>query len=510
MSKTFDQNSLFQEILRARTRVYKIGNPTPLQAMQIEGIDAEILIKREDLTPINAYKWRGAYNAMAVLKDEGVKKVVAASAGNHAQGVALAARHLGMEAKIFMPLAAPMMKQAMVKKHGGNAVDIILTGDTYNEAGVAAKEYAEKHKQAYVHPFDNIYTMAGQATIADEVVLSGQPAPDYAFVQIGGGGMAAGVSSWLKTNYPHIKVIGVEGEGQASMKASIEAGQPVTLDRVDTFCDGTAVTRPGDMTFAVCNETLDGIITVSNEEVCAAIQRYWEAMRVIPEPSGAMGLSGLVKYAEANMKEIKGKRLLSILCGANMDFGKLTLIASRASIGAHRRRYMRFHINEEKGGLLDLLNSQFDGLNVSEFLYGKTDETEAFPVIALEADPETMEKLDKRLQKAGIDFSDVTQDADTRYRIINYNAALFKHPLMLHVQFPERKGALRDFLRTVSKTANVCYFNYAYSGEAIGRALMGFEFDSEGKQAEFLKSIENTPVTVRPVEADAAERILRA
>jgi threonine dehydratase len=305
-------------------------------------------------------------------------------------------------------------------------------------------------------------------------------------------------------------IIGIEGVDQASMKTSLAAGHPVTLPTVDTFCDGTAVTRPGDLCFEICKNTLHSILTVTNAEVSSAIQKLWEAKRVVPEPSGAMGLAGLIKFTEENPDAVKGKKLLAIVCGANMDFGKLSLIASQSAIGAHRRRYIRFHLNEKKGGLLELLENHFKGVNVSEFLYGKVHEREAWPVIALEAAPEIMKTLDRDLSAAGLEFEDVTNDADIRYRIINYNPALFKNQLLLHVHFPERKGALRDFMRQVAAIGNVCYFNYAYSGESIGRALMGFEFDSEKDRETFKAMIKDSVVTCRPVEEETAKRILQS
>jgi threonine dehydratase len=509
MAKKID-DTLFEEILRARTRVYRVGAPTPIQDIQSLG-DYDVFIKREDLGPINAYKWRGAYNAVYVYHEKtGCKTVVAASAGNHAQGVALAARERTIKAKIFMPLSTPMMKQTSVQRHGGKNVEIVLIGDTYNDAAQAAIEYVEKHKDVvYIHPFDDIYTIAGQATIADEIMLSPEGPFDIAFVQIGGGGMAAAVSAWLKLHNPDIKIIGVEGVDQASMKASIAAGKPVTLTAVDTFCDGTAVTRPGDLTFDICRRYIDEFITVTNEEVSAAIAQMWNARRVIPEPSGAMGLAGLVQYAQQHPKAVKGKKLLAILCGANMDFGKISSIAQKSAIGSHRRRYLQFHIDETSGGLLNLLDRHFKDIGVSEFLYGKTSETDAWPVIALEAAPERMDILEKELKKAKVAFDDVTLDPDVRYRIINYNPALFKHPVLMHVEFPERKGALREFMRKISGVANVCYFNYAYSGEAIGRALMGFEFEQLEDQKTFFKLIQDTPATCRPVDGPAAARILK-
>ena len=501
---------LFEEALRARTRVYQAGSPTPLQEIHNSGEDYRIFIKREDLGPINAYKWRGAYNAVRVHHENtGCETVVAASAGNHAQGVALAVKQLGLQAKIFMPLSTPMMKQTSVKRHGGDHVEIILHGDTYNESADAAKTYVEKHKLTYIHPFDDIYTMAGQATIADEIMLSGEGPFDFAFLQIGGGGMAGAVAAWLKLHNPNIKIIGVEGVDQASMKTSVEAGNPITLNNVDTFCDGTAVTRPGELGFEICRKYVDAYITVTNEEVAASIQRMWDAKRVIPEPSGAMGLAGLTQYAQAYPSEVRGKKMLCVLTGANMDFGKLSQIAQRSAIGSHRRRYIRFHIGEEKGGLLGLLDKHFKDLNVSEFLYGKTSETEAWPIIGLEAAPEKMEQLDGDLANMKAEFEDVTMDPDVQYRIINYNPALFQDPVLMHIQFPERKGALRDFLRKVSSVSNVCYFNYAYSGEAVGRAIMGFEFESPTKKEEFYALLDDSIVTCKPVDDNAASRILQ-
>ncbi len=509
MSK-LNTDQLFEEILRARTRVYHVGQRTPLQEIYpSNGETHRTFIKREDLGPINAYKWRGGYNAVYMHHQKtGCKTVVAASAGNHAQGVALAAKALGLKAKIFMPLSTPMMKQISVKRHGGDAVEIILTGDTYNEAGDSAKVYCKTKKYTYIHPFDDIYTIAGQATIADEIMLSEKGPFDIAFVQIGGGGMAGAVACWLKKHNPKMKVIGVEGVDQASMAASVKAGKPVTLNHVDTFCDGTAVTRPGDLTFEICKKYIDDYITVTNEEVSAAMQRMWNAKRVIPEPSGAMGLAGLSKYAAANAKKVKDKKLLAILCGANMDFSKLSQVAQRAGIGADKRHYIRFHIGEKRGGMLGLLDTYFKDISVSEFLYGKTHESEAFPIIGLEANSARIKQLEKDLRKAKIKFEDVTLDADVRYKIINYNPALFKHPLLMHVHFPERKSALRDFMRKVSKISNVCYFTYAYSGEAIGRALMGFEFENAKDRQKFLAAIKDTPVTCKPVEESVAQRIL--
>lgn len=502
------KSRLTREILTARERVYHVGERTPLEPFALSP-DFQVFVKREDLSPINAYKWRGAYNAMKILTAEkpGVD-VVAASAGNHAQGVAMAASRLGVRAKIFMPLSTPLMKRSAVERLGGDFVQIVLEGDDYNVAAAAAKKYVAQHDCIYVHPFDNIYTIAGQATIADEVILSGKGPFDVAFLQIGGGGMAAGVATWLKLHYPGITIIGVEAQGQACMKAAFEAGAPVTLDCVDAFCDGTAVIRAGDLSYRLCRESLDSIVTVTNEEVCAAIQKFWEIRRVIPETAGALGLAGLIRHAQDNPGALDGKKILTIISGANVDFGKLPLIVNSSAIGGNRRRYYRFQISEENGTLLSLLESVLPDVNVAEFQYGKTHPKNAWPVVAFEADPARLDRLHADLESRGIVFEDVTAQTDIRYRVIPYDPALLHDPMFLRIHFPERRGALRDFMRKIKGTANVCYFNYTSTGEVIGRALMGFEFESPDHRARFLEDITSSTVTCHPVEPDASRRMM--
>ena len=266
---------LSAEILQARQRVYTVGEPTPLQRLNLPGIQAPVYAKREDLGPIRAYKWRGAFNCMAALSQEARDKgIVAASAGNHAQGVALAARVLNCHATIFMPRSTPEVKQTEVRRHGGRHVKIMLHGDCYDETAAAAHEYTETHGCTFVHPYDDLVTMAGQGTLADEVVMSGEGPFDRAYVAIGGGGLAASVACWLKKFWPRIKVIGVEGIDQASMKTSIEQGRRVNLDYVDVFCDGTAVHIPGELTYPLCRELVDEFVTVTNNEVCQAIREF--------------------------------------------------------------------------------------------------------------------------------------------------------------------------------------------------------------------------------------------
>jgi len=503
---------LVEEILRARERVYHVGAPTPLERVELPGIDAEIHLKREDLSPIHAYKWRGAYSCMSMLPGEArARPVIASSAGNHAQGVALAARRLGLRARIFMPLSTPEMKRQSVARHGGEAVEIVLTGDSFNEAAAAAEAEAARTGGAFIHPYDDLYTIAGQATIADEIVLSGAGPFDIAFIQIGGGGMAAGVSSWLKLHYPGIRIIGVEAEGQSSMKASLAAGRPVTLDSVDRFCDGTAVRRPGNLCFEICRDTLDEVITVSNDAVSAAMETTWRIGRFIPEPSGALGLAGLMAFAEARPDAVRGKRLLGLICGANMDFSKLRLISAAAAMGAHRQRWLRIGIAETGGSLLDLIETQFAGFNIAAFQYGKVDAARAWPVIAVEGAPAALDEAVAAAVAAGLSVEDVSGEPDIRFRAIRYDPRNIAHPAAFQVQFPERKGALRELLRAIAGHANICYFNYVYTGEEVGRALMAFELadDNPATRDAFIARAESSGVRLEPLSAAARARLLQ-
>ena len=472
--------TLRQEILHARRRIYAVGHATPLESIELD--DLSIYVKREDLSPIHAYKWRGAYNCMAQLSNEQLSNgVVTASAGNHAQGVALAAQKLHIQATIFMPLATPRMKQVAVKQHGGSHVEIRLIGDTYDAASSAAHAYAKQHDLTYIHAYDDMAVMAGQGTLADEIVMSGKGPFDVAFLQVGGGGMAAATATWLKMHFPSIRIIGVEGEQQASMAAAIAAGHPVELEKVDIFCDGTAVRKVGKLTHQICTEVVDEWMTVSNDEVSAAIQFLWENLRCIPEPSGAMGMAGLLKHR----KSLQGKRVLSVLCGANMDFEQLANISRRAAVGAARRRFLQIGIPEQPGAMFGLLEALPETVNIVDFQYGKTDTAKATPVIGFDVDAMQFSELIQSLQDGGYPFTEVTSETDVAFRLIHYESKLLRTPYFITLEFHERPGALADFLRVVSSHANLCYFNYVYSGERVGRALLGFEFNTPEQHDQF-------------------------
>lgn len=497
--------SLRQEILFARRRIYQVGESTPLESVSL-GEGLELFVKREDLSPIHAYKWRGAYNCMAQLDaDQLARGVVTASAGNHAQGVALAARKLGTRAILFMPLSTPRMKQIAVKRHGGDQVEIRLVGDSYDVASSAAREAAEAGGLSYIHAYDDLSVMAGQGTLADEAVMSGEGPFDVAFLQVGGGGMAAATATWLKMSFPNIHIIGVEGLGQASMAAAIKAGKPVELDKIDVFCDGTAVRKVGRLTHQICTEVIDEWMTVTNNEVSAAIQFLWEELRCIPEPSGAMGVAAVLK----RRPELTDKRVLSILCGANMDFEQLAGIARHSAVGAARRRYLKISIPEKPGAMYHLLEALPESVNIVDFQYGKTDADAAAPVIGFDVTPMQADALGRTLQDGGYSYNEVVSETDVEFRMIHYESKLFTHPVFLTLEFHERAGALAEFLRAVSPHANLCYFNYVYSGERVGRAMLGFEFTSEAARKAFPDHLSEASQAYRSYEMVSQEVLSR-
>lgn len=482
---------LRREILEARQHVYRAGPPTPLQKMPLPATLAsgggEIWVKREDVSPIKAYKWRGSFNKMAQLTpEERARGVVTASAGNHAQGVALAASLLGVKATIFMPRTTPGIKRQSVEQLGGDQVDIRLVGDGYDDALSAARQYEQDCGAVYVHAFDDLLIVAGQGTLADEVVMSGHGPFDVAYLQIGGGGMAAGVAVWLKTYWPQIRIIGVEGEGQASMKAALAAGKPVNIGKVDIFCDGTAVRQIGDISFEIVRDLFDEVITVSNEEVCAAIALMWDSLRCISEPSGAMGLAAAIKDGAA----ARGQRVLTVLSGANVDFGQIAMIAGRAASGGLGRLNLKVEIPEVKGSMLGLLDKVFTGASIVDFQYGKSDDILAWPLFELGGTQAQLQAVRERLDTLGYHWEEVTDLAEATFRFIPLNPRLLSHPVLLSLEFYERPGALHDFMNTALRDkASFCYFNYRYSGERVGRALIGLDFDTKEQAEKFLADL---------------------
>jgi len=477
---------LRREILFARERVYQIARPTPLERIDDFG-KAEVFIKREDLSPIKAYKWRGAYNRMAILSpDEKARGVVTASAGNHAQGVALAAADLGIDALVYMPLTTPLVKQRAVAKHGGDRVEVILSGDSYDEACQAALDRATEAGLIYIHAYDDLHVMAGQGTLADEVVMSGHGPFDVAYLQIGGGGMAAGVAAWLKTYYPDIHLVGVEGVGQASMKTAVENGAPTRLDELDIFCDGTAVRQAGELPFIVCRELIDEFMTVTNTEVSDAIRLGWDRLRCLAEPSGAMGMAGAWKQRD----RLAGKKVLVILCGANIDFNRLAAIATDVGEDDRALHYFRIQIPEKVGTMLQLLDDAFERVAIRAFQYGKNNAETAWPLFGLTLSESDLEDVRHSLRESGYQFEELKNPDEISYRLIPLRADLLTAPLFLDLEFYERPGALHSYMtKTIRGRGSFCYFNYLYSGERVGRALIGIDFASETERDDFTRDL---------------------
>ena len=492
---------LFQQIMRARNRVYQVSGPAPMETYPLpEG--GKLLVKREDLSPIHAYKWRGAYNMIAAQPEELLENgVITASAGNHAMGVALAASKLGCQAHIYMPVTVAKVKVNEVKRIGGDHVTVVITGDTYDAASQAARNAAIESGMLYVPAYDDPLVMAGQGTVGDEIMMHAEK-PDVMFLQIGGGGLASSVACAIKSYAPETYIIGVEGEGQACMKAAIEAGHPVELPYVDVFCDGTAVKKAGTNTFPICAEFIDEFMTVSNDDVCAAVQRLWETVRTIAEPAGAMGMAGFMK----RQNEFKGKNIGIIISGANMDFSRFSWIAKRAKVGLDTKRYFEIEIPERAGTMLELLHTISDlGLNIEDFNYGKVDEERAWPVFGFAGPHECLIKLEERLKEHKYVFHEVSNREDVIFRIVSYQPKLFKRPYFAIMEFPERPGALMEFMAGAGQWCNICYFNYTNRGELIGRALMGFEFDSDENRASFLTYLKNCNCHHTPVDLSALE-----
>lgn len=490
--------TLFREVMLARARVYRLAPATPIHEVS-DPSGGSFLLKREDLSPIHSYKWRGAFNKLSVLAEQGEsRRIVAASAGNHAQGVAIAASRLKLRATIFMPTSTPHLKVSEVQRFAGGCVTIVQHGDTFDDAAAAASEFSAQNNAVIIPPFDDLHVIAGQGTIGDEIVAS--PArPKVVYLQIGGGGLAAGVACMLKAFDPDIRVIGVEGDRQASMAAAVRAGAPVALDEIDRFCDGTAVRIAGKVTFPLCADLIDEFQTVANDEVCAAMQFLWEAKRLVPEPSGAMGVAALLRDRAA--RKYRDEHSLAILSGSNMDFATLARIPHHAGVGQMRRRHYEFEIAERNGSLVGLLERIGSSVNIIDFQYGKIDADRALPVIGFEGTPAQLSAMELEFRRLPVPFTEVSSRPATDFRVIAMRMDLCAMPYFAVLDFPERAGALRDFMRTVSDLTNICYFNYETTGETEGHALMGFEFTSEANRRQFVDRLSGCSVPHRECSA---------
>jgi threonine dehydratase len=466
------------------TRVYDVAIETPLErAPRLSArTGSSIWLKREDLQPVFSFKLRGAYDKIARL-DPVVRArgVVAASAGNHAQGVALAAKKFGCRAIIVMPTATPRIKRDAVAALGG---EVVLAGDTFQEASAHARKLAEAEGLAFIHPYDDPDVIAGQGTVAVEILRQLRDPIDAIFVCIGGGGLAAGIALYVKRLYPGVPVIGVEPVDAPSMHASLAAGHPVDLPDVGRFADGVAVKRVGDETFRVCQALLDEVILVDNDAICAAIKDVFEDTRSILEPAGALAVAGAKAWLDR--EGARGKTVVAIASGANMNFDRLRFVAERAEIGEHREAQLAVTIPERPGAFLELSRVIGDR-NVTEFNYRRADASSAHIFVGVAvADRAESRALCDQLTAAGfgvLDLSDNELAKNHLKHLVGGRSPDAGRERLLRFQFPERPGALRRFLEHLSPHFDISLFHYRNQGGDVGRVLAGIRVP-EGREAD--------------------------
>ncbi len=464
-----------KRILQAR--VYDVAVETPVEeAPRLSArLGASVLLKREDLQAVFSFKLRGAYNKMVSLPRDSLRAgVVCSSAGNHAQGVALAAQRLACSATIVMPITTPSIKVDAVRRLGG---EVVLHGESYDEAYGRALELSQKHGFTFIHPFDDPEVIAGQGTIGMELLHQLSELPDAVFLPVGGGGLIAGVSAYLKALRPEIRVIGVEPADAASMTAALEAGAPVELDRVGAFADGVAVRRVGDETFRICAQTIDEMILVSNDQICAAIRDVFEDTRSIAEPAGALAVAGLVAYRERGAGE--GERLVAVVCGANVNFDRLRHIAERADFGAHREALLAVEIPERPGSFRRFCET-IGRRHVTEFNYRFGDRERARIFVGVELTRGDTEKAEliAHLEEAGYSTLDLSDNEMARLHLrhmVGGYGHRVENEVVYRFWFPERRGALLGFLDAVGSRWNISLFHYRNHGSDFGRVLAGIQ-----------------------------------
>ena len=473
-----------RKILTAK--VYDVARETELElASHLSArIKNKVLLKREDNQPVFSFKLRGAYNKMAHLSPADLKRgVIAASAGNHAQGVALAAAKLDCKAIIVMPTTTPQVKIDAVNSRGGSSVKIVLHGDSYSDAYQHALSLEKKHQLTFVHPFDDPDVIAGQGTIAMEILQQHQEPIDAIFLAIGGGGLIAGVGAYIKAIRPEIKVIGVQTVDSDAMKKSLEAGRRVELKEVGLFSDGTAVKLVGKETFRLCQQVVDEIITVDTDAICAAINDVFTDTRSILEPAGALALAGLKAYVER--EKCKNQTLVAVACGANINFSRLRFVAERAEVGESKEAVFAVTIPEQRGSFkrfCELLGER----NVTEFNYriADADQAHIFVGIATQKASDSA-VIAKSFTKSGFNTIDLTQDelAKSHLRhMVGGRSQLAKNELLYRFEFPEKPGALMKFLTSMAPNCNISLFHYRNHGADYGRILIGMQVPASDKK----------------------------
>jgi len=474
------------------SKVYDVAVESPLElAPQISArIHNKVFLKREDTQAVFSFKLRGAYNKMANLSGAELKRgVIAASAGNHAQGVALSAQRLGCRAVIVMPVTTPSVKVDAVRRYGG---EVVLVGDSFSDAHAHARRLEKKEKLTFVHPFDDPDVIAGQGTVGMEI-LHQHPGPiDAIFVAIGGGGLISGMAAYIKQLRPEIKIIGVQTQDSCAMMRSIKAGRRVLLNDVGLFSDGTAVKQVGVETFRLTRQYVDDFIAMDTDAICAGIKDVFQDTRSVLEPAGALALAGAKQYAAQN--GWKNKTLVVVTCGANMNFDRLRFVAERADVGEAREAVFAITIPEEKGSFLRL-SEAIGKRSVTEFNYRISDSRLAHLFVGLAiSSPAEPEKIANAFRKKGFSTLDLTANemAKTHLRyMVGGRSGLAQHEQLFRFEFPERPGALAKFLSAMNPEWNISLFHYRNQGDDYGRTLVGIQVppDDKKKFREFLDSL---------------------
>jgi len=458
------------------SKVYDVAVESPLDAAPLLSarMGNSIWIKREDTQPVFSFKVRGAYNKMAHLSPAALKRgVIAASAGNHAQGVALSAGRLGCRAVIVMPTTTPQVKISGVRRMGG---EVVLHGESFTDAYAHALELEKSQKLTFVHPFDDPDVIAGQGTVGMEI-LRQHPGPlDAIFGAIGGGGLISGVAAYIKQLRPEIKIIGVQTEDSDAMVRSVKAGRRITLTDVGLFSDGTAVKLVGAETFKLTRQYVDDFVVVNTDAICAAIKDVFEETRSVLEPAGALATAGAKQYIQQH--KWKNKSIVTIACGANMNFDRLRFVSDRAEVGEMREAVFGVSMPEKRGSFRQLCALLGDR-SVTEFNYRISDAERAHVFVGIQvSSPAEPAKIAQTLRKQGFDTLDLTHDemAKTHLRhMVGGRSTLSQHELLYRFEFPERPGALMRFLQAMNPEWNISLFHYRNQGADYGRILIGIQ-----------------------------------
>jgi len=471
-------------------RVYDVAVETPLDAMPrlSARLARPVLLKREDLQPVFSFKVRGAYNRIAHLTDaELAKGVICASAGNHAQGVALSASKRGAKSTIVMPTTTPDIKVAAVKALGGT---VVLHGESFDDANAHARTLEAETGATFVHPFDDPYVIAGQGTVGLEILRQHPDPLDAVFIPIGGGGLAAGVAAIIRFLRPETKIIGVEPVEACSMKAAIAAGEVYTLDQVGLFADGVAVRRVGDETFRLCKDLLDDIVLVDTDAICAAVKDIFDDVRAVAEPSGAVALAGLKVWASRN--PCTGA-LAAINSGANVNFDRLRHVAERAQIGLGTEALLAVSMPDDRAAYHRFLNS-LQGRSITEFnyRYSGNGTAQIFVGIALSGDRDERHALCATLREAGYGVEDMSDNEIAKLHVrymVGGRAPSLTGERLFRFEFPERPGAFLKFMNSLQPAWNLTLFHYRNHGDDVGRVLAGIHAP-ENEQAAVTTALE--------------------